>query len=139
MKRITAIALFAIASFVMAGKSFAQDHGVLATIPFGFTVGNKVLPSGTYTVHSDSRNVIVVKNYDNFATVVGMTTAPGGTQSQNTGKLLFHKYGNQYFLSEILCDSAGMNLKILPSKQEKRTQIEEARRNTSSQTLVAAR
>ena len=50
MKRITAIALFAIASFAVADKSFAQGPTVQATVPFDFTVGNKLLPAGTYTI-----------------------------------------------------------------------------------------
>ena len=50
MKRITAIALLAIANFALAGTSFAQSKGVRANVPFDFTVGKKLLPSGTYTI-----------------------------------------------------------------------------------------
>ena len=46
MKRITAIALFAAASALGAGHALAQDHAVQATMPFDFTVGNKLLPQG---------------------------------------------------------------------------------------------
>ena len=45
MKRITAIALLAIANFAMAGTSFAQSNGVQADVPFDFTVGNRLLPA----------------------------------------------------------------------------------------------
>jgi hypothetical protein len=40
MKRITAIAFLAIANFVVAGNSFAQEQEVQATVPFNFAVGN---------------------------------------------------------------------------------------------------
>src|ERR1700743_433439 len=50
MKRITAIALLAIANLAVAGTSFAQSKTVQAKVPFDFTVGNKLLPSGTYTI-----------------------------------------------------------------------------------------
>ena len=54
MKRITAIALLAIANFAVAGTSFAQSRTVQAKVPFDFTVGNKLLPSGTYTIKEQS-------------------------------------------------------------------------------------
>ena len=51
MKRITAIvALLAAASTIGLGNAFAQGNAVRATMPFDFTVGNKVLPAGTYTI-----------------------------------------------------------------------------------------
>ncbi len=59
MKRSTAIAILAIANFAMAGTSFAQSRGVKANVPFDFTVGNKLLPAGTYTIKEDSSRIIV--------------------------------------------------------------------------------
>ena len=64
MNRITAIALLAIANFAMAGTSFAQSRGVQADVPFDFTVGDKLLPSGTYAIKEESSGLIVVKNHD---------------------------------------------------------------------------
>ena len=64
MKRITAIALLAIANFAVAGTSFAQSKAVQAKVPFDFTVGNKVLPSGMYTIEEESPWSIVIKNHD---------------------------------------------------------------------------
>ena len=62
MKRITAIALLTIASFVTAGSALAADRGVEATVPFDFTVGNHLLPAGTYTIASPSSNVLEIRN-----------------------------------------------------------------------------
>jgi hypothetical protein len=59
-------------------------------------------------------------------------------KSPNGGQLLFHKYGGQYFLSEILCEQADMNVEIPPSKSEKRAQLQQATLEPSSQTAVAA-
>src|SRR5450432_3011957 len=116
MKRNTAIALFAIASFAVAGKSFAQDHAVQATVPFDFTVGAKLLPSGTYTISADSTNVIVIRNRYKPIATLSLVRPDDSKQTGNGGKLVFHKYGDQYFLSEILCDAAEMNMKVPPSK-----------------------
>ena len=139
MKRITAIALIAMANFALAGTSFAQSNGVRATVPFDFTVGNKLLPSGTYTIQKESTNanVIVIRSHDKPIATLSLVNQDGN-KSPNGGKLLFHKYGSQYFLSEILCDQAEMNVEIPPSKTEKRAQLQQATLNSSSPTLVAA-
>jgi hypothetical protein len=138
MKRITAIALLAIANFAMAGSSFAQSNGVRANVPFDFTVGNDLLPAGTYTIKPQSTSVIVIKNHDKPIAVLSLVHQDGN-KSTNGGKLTFHKYGDQYFLSEILSDGANMNVEIPTSKAEKRVRLQQATLHSSSQTFVAAR
>jgi hypothetical protein len=138
MKRITAIALLAIANFAMAGTSFAQSNGVRANVPFDFTVGNDLLPAGTYTIKPQSAAVIVIKNHDKPIAVLSLVHQDGN-KSTNGGKLTFHKYGDQYFLSEILSDGANMNVEIPTSKAEKRVRLQQATLHSSSQTFVAAR
>jgi hypothetical protein len=138
MKRITAIALLAIANFAVAGTSFAQSRTVQAKVPFDFTVGNKLLPSGTYTIKEQSTGLIVVKNHDKAIAMMSLVN-PDGNTAAGGGKLVFHKYGSQYFLSEILCDSADMNVRVPVSKTEKRVQLQEARIAPRSDTFVAAR
>jgi hypothetical protein len=138
MKRITATALFAMANFVMAGASFAQSRGVQATIPFDFTVGNKLLPSGTYTITQGETSVITIRSHDKPIAILSLVD-PDDNKSPNHGKLVFNKYGSQYFLSEILCDQSDMHVAVPASKTEKRVRLEQARLNSNSQTLVATR
>jgi hypothetical protein len=138
MKRNTAIAFLAIANFAMAGTSFAQSNGVKATIPFDFSVGDKHLPAGTYTIKEESDHMIVIKNHDQPIAMLSLVN-PDSSRSPNGGKLKFHRYGRQYFLSEILCDEADMNLQVPASRTEKRTALQEAKLSTRSETLVAAR
>jgi hypothetical protein len=139
MKRTTAFALLAIANFAIAGTSFAQSEGVRATVPFDFTVGNKLLPSGTYTIKQESSNanVIVIRSHDKPIATFS-PVHQDSNKSPNGGKLLFHKYGGQYFLSEILCDQAEMNFELPTSKTEKRAELQQATLKSSSQTVVAA-
>jgi hypothetical protein len=139
MIRTTAIALIAMANFALAGTSFAQSNGVRATVPFDFTVGNKLLPSGTYTIKQDPTNnhLIVIRSHDKPIAALSLVNQDGN-KSPNGGKLLFHRYGGQYFLSEILCDRADLNVEIPRSKAEKRAQLQQATLTSSSQTVVAA-
>ncbi len=138
MKRINAIALLAIANFAMAGTSFAQSNGVRANVPFDFTVGNKLLPAGTYTIKEQSDHVIVIQNHDKPISMVSLVYEDSN-KAPNGGALKFHRYGSQYFLTEILCDQADMNLQVPQSKTEKSTALREARLSARSDTFVAAR
>ncbi len=79
MKRITAIALLAIANFAMAGTSFAQSKMVKANVPFDFTVGKQLLPAGTYTIKAESSGLIAIKNHDKPITVLTID-CPGRIQ-----------------------------------------------------------
>jgi hypothetical protein len=138
MNRIKAIALFAIANFAMAGTSFAQSNGVRANVPFDFTVGDKLLPAGTYTIKEQSDHVILIQNHDKPIAAISLVNGDAN-RSPNGGKLKFHRYGSQYFLSEILCEQASMNLQVPTSKTEKRTALQEAKLRARGDTLVAAR
>jgi hypothetical protein len=135
MKRITAIALVALASFITVGSISAQERSVRAAVPFDFTVGNKLIPAGTYTVSSESANVILIQSGDRHITV--MSTAFADSKQPKQSVLVFNKYGDQYFLHEILCSSGAMNLQIPASKIEKRVQTQEARLSSGNQVLVA--
>jgi hypothetical protein len=135
MKRITSIALFALVSFVAIGSMSAQNRAVKATVPFDFSVGNKLLPAGTYTISSESYGVIEIRNYDRHIALVSTTTHDAN--ESKTAELVFHKYGDQYFLSEILCASADMNMAVPTSKQEKTARTQEANLQNSSQVFLA--
>jgi hypothetical protein len=138
MKRITAIALLAIANFAMAGTSFAQSTGVRANVPFDFTVGNKLFPAGTYTIKEQSDHVIIITNYNKPIAALSLVNG-NSNRSPDGGKLKFHRYGSQYFLSEILCEQANMNLQVPTSKTEQRIALQEAKLRARGETFVAAR
>jgi hypothetical protein len=138
MKRITAIALLAIANFALAGTSFAQSYGVKADVPFDFTVANKLLPAGTYTLIAESTGLIEIKNHDKPIAVLTLVNTDGN-RSSNGGKLIFHKIGDQYFLSEILSDWAPMNVTVPRSKAEKRVLLQQAMVHPASEVFIATR
>jgi|HubBroStandDraft_1064217.scaffolds.fasta_scaffold753052_1 hypothetical protein len=139
MKRImsiTSIALFALVSFVTVGSISAQDRAVKANVPFDFTVGDKLLPAGTYLISAENDNVIKIENRDKHVTMLSTTTSDG--KESKTGELVFNKYGDQYFLHDILCSQAAMNMAVPVSKQEKRARALEASLNNTGQQVYLA-
>ena len=122
--------------FITAGV-WAQS--VKATIPFDFTVNNTLVPAGTYTITSASsdHNVFRISDQKQVHLLSAALHNPGSGSKASV--LVFHKYGNQYFLSQIRCDSASMNLRLPVWKAEKRarTQTEVAGFPFSSEVIVA--
>ena len=133
MKRIIAIALFAASSLSAAGNLSAQEHLVKANIPFDFTVNNNVLPAGTYTISSLSPNAIQIRNVNGHAAELSLVQ--NDEKRSKTPVLVFQRYGNQYFLHEILAANA-LNVTVPRSKREQRRQ-QEAKLQESNQTLIA--
>ena len=126
MKRIVTIAICLLAIFGGAGSASAQDHAARATVPFGFHVGNRWLPAGTYTLSSNSQSpyVILIRSGDNNISLYSVAHQDG--QRSTTDKLVFKKYGSQYFLHEVLCPACRMNVEFPGSKREREAQIREA-------------
>lgn len=136
MKRTIATAFF-LASLFAAGHASAQDHVIKADIPFDFTVGGKLLPSGTYLVTSSTDMSHVIQIRDPQGSVAVFSSAYDSGNESKTNKLIFNRYGDQYFLSEVLCSSAHMNVQIPRSKLEKRVRSQEAQLQSDNQTFVA--
>lgn len=139
MKRITALALVSIASFVTSMGAVAQEPAIKANIPFAFTVGNTKLPAGQYSITSRVEGVVRLQSSNN-ASVATVVSLHSNDESRSESKLVFVKYGDRYFLHRVLSASySDMNLDIAPGKAEKEARIAEANSHTGQETLVATR
>jgi len=140
MKNIVAIALFVAASFITAGNAIAQDHAVKATVPFNFIVNGSSLPAGNYTLSSDSTTPSILQISDREKGIHAMAMTLGSSSEQpKANVLVFHRYGNQYFLAEIRSEASSMYVRLTPTKQEKRISAEtqQAGLRTSDDVMVA--
>ncbi|HZD49382.1 MAG TPA: hypothetical protein VE178_11620 [Silvibacterium sp.] len=128
MKKITVTALLALAGLVSAGSALAQSrHEVRASVPFEFSVGNKVLPAGNYTFDSESgptlTNAVLIQNVDQpkYSVLVRGVEAPWEVQpiyvAQHT-RLVFDNYSGEHFLREVRGPLAAVNVEIPKSKAE---------------------
>jgi len=65
-----------------------------------------------------------------------LTTIHPADPSISDSEVVFTKYGNQYFLHEVLCGAVSMHVALPTSKLEKRARIQEAQL-PHSETVVA--
>lgn len=128
MKSLIAIALLAASIGINKPSASAQSSGLQATVPFSFVSGSNHVAAGTYTfTTANGSRVLKIRNKANGTSVL-MLAMPQESKKGDTAKLVFHRYGNQYFLTEIGGAASPINVHLLPSKEEKRarTEIEEA-------------
>jgi hypothetical protein len=124
MKRLSLIGLIILATACTAGTLQAQSHEVRVQVPFDFIVGAKQLPSGNYTFVSESNGVVEIDNRAQNIAILSVTQQADA--AGHSSKLVFNKYGDHYFLSEILCPSIAMDMEIPKSKLEKQIRTQQA-------------
>jgi hypothetical protein len=96
--------LMMVAMFVATASAQGQclsDH-IRAKIPFNFVVGNKKLPAGEYflgNAQTTSDSVLAISSRNGVANT--LTISAQIRTPTDTTKLIFHRYGDQYFLFQV--------------------------------------
>jgi hypothetical protein len=122
MKR-QAVSLISLLSLLLvAGSAIAQTVRVRADIPFNFAVGSKTYPAGTYsigTIGDRDDKVLLMKAADGSASMAIISNAAENLTAADKTKLVFSRYGNQYFLSQVWLYGATRGHQIPKSDREK--------------------
>ncbi len=136
MKQLIALALFAASTLTTAGTAIAQGQRVQATIPFDFNVGSKLLPPGTYQISYARPNLITVQNWQKSVSIstLGMPTDP---QQSQASRLVFNRYGDQYFLRNVFSPQTGLSVVLTASKREKKVRQQDAGIRDAQEAFVA--
>ena len=74
---------------------------VTADIPFDFIVADKRLPAGKYTVTEASSNGLNIRGRDADSSAIRLTNAIAEKSKKRNARMVFHRYGQQYFLAEV--------------------------------------
>jgi hypothetical protein len=128
------------AAFALLGTmvASAQTLNVKAKIPFSFVVNHATLPAGEYSLNSvdDQGTALAIRNLDSKTTNLALSNACVSANGASKTKLVFHRYGDRYFLSQIWIAGNDRGREIPPGAREK----EMARDYSMQQViLVAAR
>jgi hypothetical protein len=137
MNRFLTAAALVVTSFASTGAILAQDRQLQATIPFNFAAGRQVLPAGQYRIAYQQSNVIRIESADGKKAILALVQTDEGGKS-DSNKLVFYRYGDQYFLHQIHCTQAGVDVALPLSGSERRAREEEvAKLHSVSRTYVA--
>ena len=111
--------LILVTLFLAASTGLGQSSRgeVITDIPFPFVVANRTLPPGRYTV-----TPIGEKNFRIYATkkqgVVFQIHGMQRSTPEGVTKVVFHRYGDTYFLSELWVAGNDIGSQLFPSAAE---------------------
>ena len=128
---------------VAAATAYAQLPGtaVRATIPFDFSVRGKTLPAGDYEIRriTDEPGGLIISNLnDRHERMVFETAAVQANKIQNRGEIIFERYGDSYFMSEIFAGGLQNGRELYPSREERKLRNESASNKTEPATVAVA-
>jgi hypothetical protein len=124
----------AVGLFASTGSAKAQDGPrVDVRIPFAFQVGSKQMPAGSYAMHVRfNHDVVQLEDQGSGkpASVLLVGSPSGDDQIYGTVRLIFHRYGDRYFLREVWEGDGGMGVVSAPSREEKMLRHKQAATQT---------
>jgi hypothetical protein len=146
MKRIfTAIAATAFLAFAITAPARAQlpDAAMRAYIPFEFIVNGKTLPAGNYEVRrlTDEPEGLIIRSVNNkHDHAVFETESMQENRMPRHDQIVFNRYGDSYFLSEVLTGGMETGRLLAPSHAERqlKRETEMASNNAQPQTVSIA-
>jgi hypothetical protein len=117
----------AVAAIAFSSPAVLAQHGATKVdVPFAFQLGKSSLPAGTYLVNSNDGILLTVSEQSTGQKLFAM----GQHEIENTAReprLVFHKYGDKYFLADIWSSSKdGLKLHVTRQEQEYRASANQA-------------
>jgi hypothetical protein len=133
MKRQIASVIGVLGLLLVAACANAQTN-VTAKVPFDFVVGKATLPASDYSIQGMSGNahLLVIRNQKASGGMIVLSNSAQSAGASTDTRLVFHRYGDSYFLAQIWTagDSSGQQLKVSPREQEM------ARNNRNSEDVI---
>ena len=116
----------------VSAQAQSLQYKLTANIPFDFKVANKKFPAGKYSVsraETSADRVLQIRSADGRLTVNRFSIPVVTFKPKNEASLIFHRYGDDYFLSQIWPAGASTG-RALPKTNAERELERNARENT---------
>jgi hypothetical protein len=99
----------------------AQTIKVKVNVPFGFIVNRATLPAGEYLMESvdDAGKVLAIRDLDTNTAKLVIFNSCRSSKTESQTKLIFHRYGDRYFLNQIWVEGNSSGHELSPSPREK--------------------
>lgn len=113
-------------TFGLVGLSVAPAMYASATqkvsveVPFAFTAGSRMLPAGSYTfTGSGSSTLRIVCQNGRQNTLTVLSNAARTNKASEETKVVFHRYGDQYFLKSVWIRGEEDGTELVRSRMER--------------------
>ena len=117
-----ALTLIGVLSLLLAaGSAFAQTIDVKGDVPFNFIVNKATVPAGQYELKSLSGDgkTLTLRGPDGKPVGIFSSIRAESLQASDKTKLVFKRYGDRYFLSQIWLAGARSGHELPMSSREK--------------------
>ena len=126
--------LVIVSLFVLLTPAIAQTGAARVNVPFDFTVANQKFAAGDYTVAING-STLQILGLDGKGAAHAMTVYVGGGPNEDlTPRLIFHRYGDRRFLSQVWLGEINSGHQLFASAAE----VEYARNMKQESVTVAA-
>jgi hypothetical protein len=118
MKRMLKFAVLGLAVVATAQGAAAQaKRWLVLKAPFAFTVERQQLPAGEYRVQLQD-GWLRVQSTDGKTSVNILTIPVAGKSPEGHGEVVFHQYGDKYFLAQVWTPSHETGRETIESRDE---------------------
>jgi len=123
-RTITMLSLVLVLAVVFVKAQGQSESRIAFNIPFHFAVDETDLPAGNYTLQrialSSSYDRLVIQSADGRGDSHTVMTRPNRTSEvQKESKLVFNRYGDQYFLSRVWMAGSDTGRDLFQSRNER--------------------
>jgi hypothetical protein len=121
MKHILYFAVSTIAICLMTPAAHAQrsDLDLRFHAPFPFSVGNDTFAAGDYMIFRQGHLKLIFWNQENrVAKLVSVLPAGSSKDNNSRARIVFNRYGDQYFLAIVSEGSLDSTFGVYTSKEE---------------------
>ena len=143
LKAVTMLVSIIALAFMTAVATNAQSgrQTLRANVPFDFVVGGKTLAAGEYTVAKVNQDAtgIQVSGSANHQNAIRLSIPVQAKASEQRAMLIFHRYGDQYFLAQVWNSATNVGMEIRKSHQERASELATNKPARETVTLLARR
>jgi len=123
MKPRIGIVLATVIAFILGTSLSLRSQTQVTTlfkvqVPFDFRVGGSHLSAGHYTVFHVGSRLIMLQRSDGKATSLLPVIVSNVPAGESASKLVFNRYGNQYFLSQVWTEQDSQKHECFQSRSE---------------------
>lgn len=120
MAMLMLIVVLSLVTAVVSANGQSSRRQV-ATIPFEFVAGDKELSAGSYDVSRMTLGgeTVCIRGTENAQSAIRLSSPIIQLEPADKGKLVFHRYGNTYFLAEVWSAGSATGRRLVKSSAEK--------------------
>ena len=130
--KIGLLAVMVIIAASVSAQAQSLSYRITANIPFEFSVAGKKLPAGKYWINRAQQGsgdtIVQISSTDGHSNVIRFTIPVLVYNPVKDSSLVFHRYGDEYFLSEIW-PAGGLTGRELPKSRAERELERKAQNN----------